>query len=211
MKVFVAHLIVMGILKKNSLEQYWSRDSILNMPLFGHDMSRNHFQNILWNLHISDPDDTNPQKGEANHDPLFLVRTMVDMMQRNFHTKYRQGKELSLDESTFPFKGRVHFKCYNPKKPNRFQIKLFMVSEPSSGYICGIEVYTGDAFVQSHSNAQELQDASKPSCIVLGLLDSVQLLDMGHHVYFDNYYNSPDLIDLLYKRKMHTYGTVRKN
>ena len=32
MKIFVAHLIVMGILKKNSLEQYWSRDSILNMP-----------------------------------------------------------------------------------------------------------------------------------------------------------------------------------
>ena len=32
MKVFVAHLIVMGILKINSLEQYWSRDSILNMP-----------------------------------------------------------------------------------------------------------------------------------------------------------------------------------
>ena len=83
MKVFVAHLIVMGILKKNSLEQYWSRDSILNMPFFGHFMSRNHFQNILWNLHISDPDETNPPKGEAGHDPLFLVRPMVDMMQRN--------------------------------------------------------------------------------------------------------------------------------
>ena len=58
-------------------------------------MSRNHFQNILWNLHISDPDETNPQKGETNHDPLFLVRPMVDMVQRNFHTKYRPGKELS--------------------------------------------------------------------------------------------------------------------
>ena len=115
MKVFVAHLIVMGILKKNSLEQYCSRDSILNMPSFGHYMSRNHFQNILWNLHISDPDKTNPQKGEANHDPLFLVRPIVDMMQRNFHTKYRPGKELSLDESTCPFKDRVHFKCYIPK------------------------------------------------------------------------------------------------
>ena len=34
---------------------------------------------------------------------------------------------------------------------------------------------------------------------------------MGHHVYFDNYYNSPELIDLLYKRKMHACGTVRKN
>ena len=169
-------------------------------------MSRNCFQNILWNLHVSDPDETNPQKAEANHDPLFLVRPMVDMMPRNFHTKYRPGKELSLDESTCPFKGRVHFKCYNPKKPNRFHIKLFMVSEPSTGYICGFEVYTGDASGQSQSIAQEVQDASKTSCTVLGLLDSVQLLDMGHHVYFDNYYNSPDLIDLLYKRKMHACG-----
>ena len=37
-------------------------------------------------------------------------------MQRNFHTKYRPGKELSLYESMCPFKERVHFKCYNPKK-----------------------------------------------------------------------------------------------
>ena len=86
-----------------------------------------------------------------------------------------------------------------------------MVSEPSTGYICGFEVYTGDASGQSQGNAHEVQDASKTSCTVLGLLDSVQLLDMGHHVYFDNYYNSPDLIDLLYKRKMHACGTVRKN
>ena len=32
MKVFVAYLILMGIIMKNSLEQYWSRDSILNIP-----------------------------------------------------------------------------------------------------------------------------------------------------------------------------------
>ena len=175
-------------------------------------MSRNHFQNILWNLHISDPDETNPQKGEANHDPLFLVRPMVDMMQRNFCTKYRPGKELSLDESTCPFKGRVHFKCHNPPKNQTGSIlNFFMVSEPSTGYICSFEVYTGDASGQSQDNAQELKDALKTSCIVLGLLDSVQLLDNGHHVYFDNYYNSPDLIDLLHKRKMHACGTVRKN
>ena len=48
-----------------------------------------------------------------------------------------------------------------------------MVSEPSTSYICHFEVYTGDASGQSQGNAQELQDASKTSCIVLGLLDSV--------------------------------------
>ena len=128
MKVFVAHLIVIGILKKNSLEQYWSRDSILNMPFFCHYMSRNCFQNILWNLHASDPDETNPQKGEANPDPLFLVRPMVNMMQRNFHTKYRPGKELSLDESMCPFKDRVHFNSYNPKKPGSILNFLWSVN-----------------------------------------------------------------------------------
>ena len=116
MKVFVAYLIVMGILKKNSLEQYWSRDHILNISFFGHYMSRNHFQNILWNHHVSDQDKTNQQKREANHGPLFLVRPMMDMMQRNFLTKYRPGKETSLDKSTCSFKGRFHFKCYNPNE-----------------------------------------------------------------------------------------------
>ena len=76
-----------------------------------------------------------------------------------------------------------------------------MVSEPSTGYICGFEVYTGDASGQSQGNVQELQDASKTSCTLLGLLYSVQLLDMGHLVYFDNYYNSPDLIDFVVQEK----------
>ena len=85
-----------------------------------------------------------------------------------------------------------------------------MVSEPSTGYISGFEIYTGDVSGQPQGNAQELQDASRMSCIVLCLLDSVQLLYMGHHVYFDNYYNSPDLIDLLQKRKTHACDTVKK-
>ena len=79
-------------------------------------MSRNRFQNILWNLHISDPDETNPPKGEADYDPLFLVRPMVDMIQRNFHVKYRPGKELFLDESMCPFKGQSPFQVLQPKK-----------------------------------------------------------------------------------------------
>ena len=75
-----------------------------------------------------------------------------------------------------------------------------MVSEPSTGYICGFEVYIGDASGQSQG---KVQDASKTSCTVLGLLDSVQLLDMGHHVYFDNHYNSPDLICCTREKCMH--------
>ena len=85
------------------------------MPYFGHYMSRNHFQNILWNLHISDPDEANQLKGEADHDPLFLVRPMVDMMQRNFCTKYRPGKELSLDKAHVLLRGESISSVTTPK------------------------------------------------------------------------------------------------
>ena len=128
MKVVIAHIIVFGILKKASFEQYWSSDFVLNMPFFSRYMSRNQFQSILWNLHVSGPKKKNPSKGHTDHDALFLVRPMIEMMQRKFATNYCPHTQISLDESTIPFKGRVGFKCYNPKKPNRVHIKMFMVS-----------------------------------------------------------------------------------
>ena len=140
MKVFVAHLIVMGILKKNSLEQYWSRDSILNMPFFGHYMSRNHFQNILWNIHVSDPDETNPQKGEANHDLLFLVRPMVGMIQEiSVQSTGQERNFLWMKANVLLRAGSISSVITPPKKTNGFHIKLFMASEPSTGYICGLK------------------------------------------------------------------------
>ena len=36
-----------------------------------------------------------------------------------------------------------------------------MASEPSTGYISGFEVYTGDVSGESQGNVQEVQDASK--------------------------------------------------
>ena len=46
---------------------------------------------------------------------------------------------------------------------------------------------------------------------VVGLLDSVQLLDKGHIVYLDNFYNSFELQSALLSRDTYTAGTLRKN
>ena len=155
-------------------------------------------------MHISDPKKKNPPKGHKDHDALFLVRPMIEMMQRKFATNYHPHTQISLNESTMPFKGRVGFKCYNPKKPNRVHIKMFMVSEAETGYICGFEVYTG-------KDSKHDAECTKTTSTVMDLLDSIKLLDKGHHVYFDNYYNSPELIEKLLERKTHGCGTVRKD
>ena len=112
-----------------------------------------------------------------------------------------------------PFKGAESISsAITPPKNQAGSILNFLWSmNLALATFVALKFIAGDASGQSQGNAQELQDASKTFCIVLGLLDLVQLLDMGHHVYFDNYYNSPDFIDLLHKRKMHACGTVRKN
>ena len=86
-----------------------------------------------------------------------------------------------------------------------------MVSEPSTGYICGFKVYTGYASGQSQGNAQELQDASKTSCIVLGLLDSVQLLVLVIMFILIIITIAPTWLICCTREKTHACGTVRKN
>ena len=47
--------------------------------------------------------------------------------------------------------------------------------------------------------------------IVLGLLETTNLLDKSPHVYMDNYYSSPELFLELYYRETYACGTVQQN
>ena len=86
---------------------------------------------------------SNPPPGLPNHDPLAKVRPFIEMCQDNFLLRYTPNEIISLDESCVPFKGWVQFLQYSKAKPNKFHIKMFMVSKHQSGYICGFSVYTG--------------------------------------------------------------------
>ena len=122
MKVFVAHLIVMGILKKNSLEQYWSTDSILNMPFLVTTCPEIIFKTSCGIFMSAIQMRPTHQREKQTMILCFWLGQWWTWCKGISVQKYRQGKELSLGESMCPFKDRVHFKCYNPKKPNRFHI-----------------------------------------------------------------------------------------
>ena len=134
------------------------------------------------------------------------------MLERNFIYAYQPSKSLSFDEACCPFKGHLRFRVYNPMKPNHFHIKLFQISEATSGYIIGFHIYTG----KNGSCVSSLSYPLDPECtkttkIVLGLLESTKLLDKGHHIYMDNYYTSPELFSELFYRETYACGTVRQN
>ena len=135
-----------------------------------------------------------------------MIRPLVTMCQDNFKLTYKPGQNISIDESTLTYKGRVKFLQYSKNKSNRFHIKLFMVSEPDTGYICGFAMYTRRA-----SN-ELLVDKStvNPDCTVttktfMGLLQKCNLLDSHLTLYFDNWFNSPELLHELRYVKIKPY------
>lgn len=207
-QIFLGLLITMGIVRKNSIGNYWSRNELIHTPFFPKKMSRNRFQLILCNLHMND-NQKQIAKGRPGYDPLYKLRPLLDTLERTFLFNYKPVKEISVDEAGCPFKGRVSFKCYNPNKPNRFSIKIFQVCEAVSGYCVKATVYTGKG---THKNPlAHKSDATLTTNLVLRLLHEAKLLDKGHHVYMDNYYNSPELAEELANRGTYMCGTVRKN
>ena len=116
MVIFIAHLLIMSSIKKSALHNYWSTSSLMRTPLFRTYLSRNKFQDILWNFQVADAKN-NPPTGSPNHDPLPKVHPLLEMCQMNFCLQYTPSKYISLDGSTMAFKGRIKCLQFNPSKP----------------------------------------------------------------------------------------------
>ena len=86
-KVFIAHLIVMGSVKKPNMANYWSLNELTKIEFFGKYMSRNFFQRIMANLHVNDNTGILPEDN-ISHDPLHKIRPLVDMCSTKFLLTY---------------------------------------------------------------------------------------------------------------------------
>jgi hypothetical protein len=150
---------------------------------------------------------------EPGYNPLFKLQPMLTMITKSFLEAYEPKENLSLDEGTCAFKGRVRFKVYNPKKPNKFGIKLYQLCESESGYTICFVVYTSDdteieeyAYLVGADPGQ-----STTTKLVVGLLAKCGLLGKGYKVYMDNYYNSVELAEELNAQDTYLCGTLRVN
>ena len=74
MRMFFAHVIVMGLVRKSTISKYWRRNTSCSTPFFGRYLTRPQFEWILVNLHINDITKANPR------DPLYKIRPVVDMV-----------------------------------------------------------------------------------------------------------------------------------
>jgi len=116
-----------------------------------------------------------------------------------------------IDEVMVKYFGRLCIKQCIRNKPIRFGIKLWALCS-SDGYIYDCDIYTGASGIDL---SNPLQKVCLGSRVVIKLLQKLLVTIPSqnlckYHVYFDNFFTSPDLLIHL-KNVGSATGTVRQN
>jgi hypothetical protein len=188
----------MGVLKLPQIKMYWS--NYLDIQSISSIMSRDRFYQIRNNLHIID----NLKIPSNNTDKFIKVRPFIDVIKKRMN-EVPVEKIVSIDEQICPFKGKHSSKQYCKGKPYPWGIKLFL--------ICGKSGYPYDFVIYQGSNTEISNfDRAKfgfGAATVIHLCK--RLKNAGHELYFDNFFSTYQLFEVLNQLKINGTGTIRIN
>lgn len=207
---FLTLCLMMGIVFKPRIREYWSTDSLIETPLFSKTMSRNRFQAILRFLHLNNQDEFPPRKNDDgsdnnNYDALYKIRPFHDSFLHNCKATYTPHVNVAIDETMIAFRGRVSFRQYIKNKPVKYGIKSYTLAESDTGYISDMTIYTGSTTFYE----PEYENFKKTEGVVLTLMHPI--LNQGYRLFVDNYYTSVELFQYLDSKQTQACGTVRKD
>ncbi|KAJ8932841.1 hypothetical protein NQ314_014400 [Rhamnusium bicolor] len=126
--VFLGLSLLMPLVYIQRLNDYWSKDLIIETPMFHQVISRDRYLSLLSKMHFCDNTNVN-----AN-DRLFKIRLVIDHFRNVFKTGMCPFQNIAIDESLVLFKGRISFRQYIPSKRHRFGIKFFVLADCETGY-----------------------------------------------------------------------------
>ena len=196
---FLGILIIMGLHK--GLRSYWSNDEALSVLAIKKAMSRNRFAKIQQYFHLNDSH-AELRKEDVGYDRLQKFRPLLSICKETFRANFIPARELSIDEGMVKFKGRLGFVQYMPMKPTKRGIKVWMLASPANGYTHEVDVYCGrsDGMTAEHGLGYN---------VVMKL--STPYHGKGHHIFYDNFFSSVELLRDLLKKATYACGTMRSN
>ena len=200
-RAYLAILLLMGIVQLPNYRCYWSRRPVLNIPAISEIMSRNRYEQITRYFHLNDCSQ-NPPRTSPDHDKLHKVRPILDNAKQQFASHYQPHKNLCVDEAMIKYKGRCSFLQYLPCKPTKWGVKAWGLADSESFYLIDFNIYIG----KDSKSANNLPLGTR---VVTDLVKNYYM--KNHHVYFDNYFTSVDLMETLLSKKTYACGTVRLN
>lgn len=203
MRAFIATILNMGLVNKNTISSYWSTESNISTPWFSQMFSRGRFNSLLQFFHVVD--NTRLEKpGHPDYDPTAKFAPVTEHANRVFRTHYTPHRELSIDESLVGTKSHTQLIQYLPNKHHhRWGIKLWMLCDSVTKYCLAFYVYKGS------KNATREQGLAFN--VVKTLMEMGQYLGKGYHLFVDNFFSSIPLAKFLYDNSTFITGTIRRN
>ena len=207
MRKFLALTLLMGIVKKPRIRDYWSTNPLLEMPIFASEnsLSRDRYFEILRFIRFGDYS----QEFDLLNDPLAKMRPFIDEVQHICKSSYLPYQDISIDETLLLFKGRLVFRQYLPSKRSRYGIKTFALCDSKNGYFWNFITYVTASkmdFCIPHAITDPLSMTEK---LVVHL--SSPLFGLNYHLTTDNYFTSLRVAQILYQNGMSFSGTWRSN
>lgn len=194
---FIGIIMLSGYNSFPNAEDFWSTDEDLGCPLVKSTMSRNRFRDIKRYIHFCDNHNLEEGNKFAKVAPLYKELNKNLIKFKVFHAA------LSIDEAMVPYYGRHGSKMYIKGKPIRFGYKIWVLCS-SDGYPYCLILYQGkSAAVQGPLSSH----------IVLSMVKIIETYSSPtkHHIYFDNFFTSYDLMHRLYKKNIRATATIREN
>ncbi|XP_066583280.1 piggyBac transposable element-derived protein 4-like [Prorops nasuta] len=200
-KTFIGLLLLTGVTKSRSLHlsDIWNKNK-LGIAVFSATMSEKRFRFLLQCIRF---DDKRTRQERSEIDVLAPVREIFELFVANSQNNYSLGEYTTIDEQLVGFRGRCKFRMYMPKKPARYGIKIFALTDARLWYTSNLEIYAG---LQPEG---PYRVSNKPHDVVMRL---IQPIDNTHrNLTVDNWFNSIPLAETLLEHGITIVGTLRSN
>ena len=116
MEAFIGIIILMGIIKLPHFRMHWKEDYFIHQEGISNVMSRTRFLQIWRYFHLAD-NSVAPPVGDPGYDKLYRVREFLNIISRTISREYKLSRDIAIDETMVPHKGRLSFKQYIKNKP----------------------------------------------------------------------------------------------
>ena len=131
----------------------------------------------------------------------YKMRPIIDDLNKSFQESYSNEPKQSIDEHMIKFRGRSSMRQYWKTKPFKWGFKWWFRCANWNGYLYELYLYLGQK-----QNVKVNLDKG----VVMQLSDQ-NLKGTFCNLFFENFFNSPLLINELFEENIYAIGIVRAN
>ena len=196
---FLGMMIVMGINNLPKMKLYWTQNNVFHNDLISSIMSRDHFLQIFYNLHLA-YNSLEPKKGSYGYSKIYKIKSFMHILLVNFQDNDTLGQYGSIDETMGKIKGRSSLKQYILLKPIQRGYKIWSLCDSITGYLFRCKIYLG-------KEELGITETLFGDRVVFGLIDDRSF--EGRHLYFDNFFTSLPFLEKLRLKRISATVTTR--